>query len=282
MQSLGGVVSHGNKLRKTSGPTRRLLLYGLSALLYQALVIALVFLLTRYLAPSLHTIPALYPLFLGVFLFLGIIHAWLEGHYLPHLNQGGIAGRLLYCVALILIGVVLLAAGTYFIYGSTRLPLVFAGTTILFPLPLLWREGFRRWQAIPEPSFKPWWFPINRPAPDIDLVDLSTIQVIRFEFLRQPVDNVRADSRAKAPVHMALGDLFHVFLTDYNERFSGSSIRLFDEQKQPFGWIFYVRPRYWWQGRRYLDPTFNFDQNRIKDSDRVVANRVGSNQPVTA
>ena len=282
MQSIGGVINQGKKLRKASDHTKRLLLYGLSALLYQALVIALVFLLTRAFAPSFHTIPALYPIFLVVFFLLGLIHAWLESHYLPQLSQGGIGGRLLYGLALVLVGILLLAAGTHYIAGPTRWPFVFAGTTSLFLVPLLWREAFRRWRAVPQPAFKPWWLPVNRPPLDIDMVDLSAVQVIRFEFRREPGDPVRADSRAKAPTHMTLGDLFHVFLTDYNERFQGSPIRLFDEQQQPFGWIFYVRPRRWWQTRRYLDPTFNFDQNRINDSDRVVAHRVDKEQPVSA
>ncbi|WP_128548702.1 TssN family type VI secretion system protein [Larkinella soli] len=276
MQALGGIAGQGSKLRKAPRHFRRLGVYVLCCLLYQALVIAMVFLVARFLVPGLYTVPALYLAFLLVFLFLGGVHAWLEDQYLPQIHQGGLGFRLLFCLVLMTTGALLLAVGTRLLFGPTRLSVVFAATTLLMPVPLLAREAYRRWLAIPEPLFRPWWLPVDRPAPDIDLVDLSTIQVIRFEFRREPTDPTRADSRAKAPVYMSLGDLFHVFLTDYNERFSAQPIRLFDRDQKSFGWVFFIRPRFWWQSRRYLDPSLNFNQNRIRDSDRVVAHRVGN------
>ena len=261
------------KSRSAPGLPKQVLIYSLVGIGYQAIVITVVFLVTRNAFPWGYSFSVLYPVFTIVFLLLGFLHAWLERNYLPELVRAGFGGRILLVIGFVITGLGLLLVETHFLFRVTRHIALFSGTSVLFPVPLLWTEAYERWLNIPPPQHKPWPLP-EHPAPEIDMLDLSVIQVVKFEFLREPDDPYRADSRVKAPVYLAVGELFHVFLKDYNSRFTGTPIVLQDDQQRPFDWVFYVWPRSWWQSRRYIDPFQNFAENRLKDGDRLVAERV--------
>ncbi|GAB2790078.1 hypothetical protein GCM10027275_38680 [Rhabdobacter roseus] len=175
------------------------------------------------------------------------------------------------------LAILLLAMGfTLILYQQTgflasRWPFV---TSLLpFIIPFLIVQAYRYYELIPSATYQKWYYPLAGDMPDLDLLDLSKILVIQFEFLKKPDDTNITNFKAKAPVAMTLGDLFLVFINDYNERTPASPIQYTDDGGQPFGWVFSKKTA-WWQRRIFLDPTLNFIQNQVDDNDTIIAMRV--------
>ncbi|GAB4021336.1 hypothetical protein EXU85_19530 [Spirosoma sp. KCTC 42546] len=201
---------------------------------------------------------------------IGILHLWLSPRFVPALFASfgwGFLGTLF----VLLLGIVF----TLIIYQQTgyladRWP--FVTSLIPFLIPFLVVQAYRYYREIPPANYRKWYYPINGDMPDVDLLDLSKILVIQFEFLKTPNDPNFTNFKAKAPVAMNLGDLFLVFINDYNERTPASPIHYADPSGRPFGWVF-TKKSAWWQRPVYLDPALDFNQNSLADNATIVAMR---------
>ncbi|GAB3318780.1 hypothetical protein GCM10027299_10690 [Larkinella ripae] len=174
------------------------------------------------------------------------------------------------------LGILLLGVGValviYLQTGDLASRWTFATSLLPFVIPFLVGQSYRSYQRIPPADYRKWYYPLNGDMPDLDLLDLSKILVIQFEFLKKPGDANSTNFKAKAPVAMTLGDLFLVFINDYNERTPASPIQYADEAGKPYGWVF-AKKTAWWQRRRYLDPVLTFVQNEVADNDTILAMR---------
>ena len=201
---------------------------------------------------------------------IGVAHVWLSPRFAPaqFATFGwGILGTLV---------ILLLGMGfTLIIYQQTGfLPNRWPFVTSLLPfvIPFLVVQAYRYYLQIPPANYRKWYYPINGDMPDLDLLDLSKILVVQFEFFKTPVDTNFTNFKAKAPVAMTLGDLFLVFINDYNERTPNSPIQYTDPSGRPFGWVFTKRAA-WWQRPVYLDPSLDFTQNQLVDNATIIAMR---------
>jgi hypothetical protein len=149
---------------------------------------------------------------------------------------------------------------------------IYASAFLLFPLPFVLYIAFEYYWAIPARSYKIWYYPLEKEMPDMDMLDLSKIIIVNFEFTRTVGERALTQFKAKAPAKMLFADLFFVFLNDYNERHSNSTIQITDERGRPYGWLFFSRGK-WWQRRRYFDPEADFEQNRIREGEKITALR---------
>jgi hypothetical protein len=61
----------------------------------------------------------------------------------------------------------------------------------------------------------------------MDLLDLSRVLVIQFEFTKKANESDFTNFRAKAPNAMLFGELFFIFLNDYNDRNPASPLNIF-------------------------------------------------------
>jgi hypothetical protein len=202
---------------------------------------------------------------------LGVVHLWLSSRFAPSVfatfGQGIVATLLILLLAMIF-ALVLYQQTDYL---ATRWPFV---TSLLpFVIPFIVSQAYRYYLQIPPADYRKWYYPINGDMPDLDLLDLSKILVIQFEFHKTPDDANFTNFKAKAPVAMTLGDLFLVFINDYNERTPASPINYTDAAGRPFGWVF-TKKSTWWQRQVYLDPSLDFNQNRLIDNDTIIARRV--------
>jgi hypothetical protein len=202
---------------------------------------------------------------------LGGLHLWLSQRLAPAvfvpLGRGGVATA----------GILLLAIGLALVfywqtgYLAERWPFV---TSLLpFLIPFFVGQAYQYYLEIPPADYRKWYYPVNGTMPDLDVLDLSKILVIQFEFLKTPADANFTNFKAKAPVSMSLGDLFLIFINDYNERTPASPIQYMSETGQPFGWVF-TKKATWWQRRVYLNPDLDFSQNQLIDNDTIIARRV--------
>jgi hypothetical protein len=210
-----------------------------------------------------------YYLAAALVLGLGILHVALMDKYLMGQEAGSFWWGLLATFLLLLAG----ALGAAVVYHFTRLKYPFLSFVIPFIIPFICRETFRYFKRIPDPMYKPWYYPINEEMPDLDMIDLSQIEVVQFVFAKKPQDPTDTNFTSKAPLNMNLGQLFFIFINDYNEKNSQNTIVYLDQGKLPQGWLFY-RKRKWFSKRRYFDPELSFRNNYIQPNEFIYAFRV--------
>ena len=73
---------------------------------------------------------------------------------------------------------------------------------------------------------------------------------------------------------MPFGELFMIFMNDYNDRNTDSPIQYTNQESKPYGWVFYKKEP-WYKPNRYMDADLNFRQNNIVDNDIIYARRAG-------
>ncbi len=157
--------------------------------------------------------------------------------------------------------------------------------SFVFPLPFLAMKLFDFAMEVPMQIYKRWFYPVEDEMPDADDIDMSKPVVIAFQFQKRMRDSSYTNFRAKAPVRLNFGQLFFFFINDYNERHPESIIEYLDMQRNPSGWVFYVKNP-WWKPNRFIDPFVTVGENEIKENDIIICTRVYeqnvSNEQATA
>lgn len=202
---------------------------------------------------------------------VGCLHLWLSNRFAPGLFSTFGQGALV--TLLILLTAMSVALVGYWQTGYLLDRWPFLTSLLPFFIPYLVGQAYHYYRQIPPASYRQWYYPINGDMPDVDLLDLSKILVIQFEFFKTPADTNYTNFKAKAPVAMSLGNLFLIFINDYNERTPVSPIQYVNATGQPFGWVF-TKKAAWWQRQTYLDPNMDFTQNRLADNNTIIARRV--------
>jgi hypothetical protein len=215
-------------------------------------------------------------LYLGVqlaFVLTGIIHALLLYKFYPNLSPEQTGKSLLVTLLITVLGAGAIVATFHFWKGSASMGINLAGSTLLFMLPFCIMAALYLFMAIPPRIYKLWKYPVEHEMPDLDMLDLSKIIVVEFVFSKYKGDPKYSSFKAKAPLQMPFGELFFLFINDYNEKHADGTIQVLDENQTPHNWIFYKKPK-WWQRRHFCDPEKNFQQNNIKDNNVVIAVRL--------
>jgi hypothetical protein len=199
----------------------------------------------------------------------GILHAWLL-HKLVMPVQPDEFWRGFLFTMLLMLGGTLTAAFLYY-----YLKLDFKFLTYIFPflLPYVIWQVYQFYVAIPSSVFKVWYYPLNEPAPDLDMIDLSKIEVIQFLFTKNPTETTLTNFTSKAPLNMSLGQLFFIFINDYNDKNPHNPIVFLRSADEPFGWQFFRKSR-WLVRRLYFDADLSFLQNAIQPGERIFAVRM--------
>ena len=149
-----------------------------------------------------------------------------------------------------------------------------AGSAIaFFIIPLFVYKTFTKAIAISPKIFVQWFYPVNREVQDPDDDKLKNMLVISFEFQKKLNDEHFTNFRAKAPRDMEFGQLFYYFINDYSERHPNSKIEIADKNMDPYGWIFYKKPRWYTINTVYISSEKTFYANRIKENDIIVCRR---------
>ena len=174
---------------------------------------------------------------------------------------------------LLLTLIITLAGITSFAFAMTKLrpelsPVALSWSLTFFILPFLLHKALYLWKDIPPPIFSTWQYPVGKPVPE--LVFQQTIPV-QFDFSKSPQQDEKTVFTVVAPSGTLFGDLFHLFVIDYNQQFADTPIQ---EVGPPYEWIFYINPQRWWQKRKLINPELNVAQNNIQANEIVSAVRV--------
>ena len=79
----------------------------------------------------------------------------------------------------------------------------------------------------------------------------------------------------KAPLNsINFGDLLYMYLYEYNDRNRESPIEYMDSAQNRYEWLFYVKPKHWWNSKKMIDPSLTVRENKIKENVVIVPYRV--------
>ena len=234
-------------------------------------IAALLLMLTGSLGLADADFGSSYALIMFGFLVVGCLHVWALHRWLPQ-KTGSLVKEFGFTLLVALVATGLLAALYRFVAEDMPKALGVATALVAFVFPIVVAGVYVAFLRIPPKEYKQWYYPLGQSLPDMDLLDLSRVLVIQFEFTKQADETAFTNFRAKAPVAMLLGELFFIFLNDYNDRNPDNPIAYLDAARQPYGWTFYKKNN-WYQRRRYLDPDLTFQANKIVDNETIVAVR---------
>ena len=201
-------------------------------------------------------------------LITGIGHVYLMYRFVP-VSPGNFWDGFLVTVLIMFIG----AGATAVLYYFLRLDYGFL--TYIFPLiiPYLCWQAYRVFFQIPARVYKAWYYPLNEEMPDLDMIDLSQIEVVQFVFSKKIQDPAQTSFTSKAPLNMTLGQLFFIFINDYNDKNAQQYIEYLKSPQQPFGWLFYRKTK-WFNRKQFFDADLSFRNNSIQPNELIYADRV--------
>jgi len=154
--------------------------------------------------------------------------------------------------------------------------LLFTTSFIFFLIPFLVVKCFDFMLNIPDEVYPMWYFPAGEVDLEIpeDVMDDESIIVVEFQMAQSVDENSEmVKSRSKLPLKLEFGRFFPIFLDQFNDRNPGSQIAFLDADKQPYGWNFYIKPK-WYQTANYINPELTIRENGVKENDIIVAERV--------
>ncbi len=149
-----------------------------------------------------------------------------------------------------------------------------ASSVSFFIIAFFVYNSFLRAVNIPIKIYNKWFYPVHEEVDDPDETKMKNMLVISFEFQKKKTDKHFTNFRAKAPSDMEFGQLFYYFINDYNERHPSGKIEYLNEQRAPYGWMFYRKPKWYSIGTKYIDTDLTFFTNHIRENDIIVCARV--------
>jgi hypothetical protein len=215
----------------------------------------------------------------GIFLLFGIIHVlFIHKKYFSsnkHNESKMFMGELIFALSIIFFTIVIFSSLQYFLKDPNFLFYPMLTSTLAFFIPVTVLHAFEAAYRIPDPVFSTWEYPLNDPIDLPDEKPNEKLLVIAFEIAKKPTDDIPINFRAKGPDNMKLGDLYYHFLNDYNELHSETPISYTVNDYESQRWWFRVKPG-WFQANRILDPELSIRENKIKENNIIVCERIPS------
>ncbi len=207
-------------------------------------------------------------------MFMGMIHVWQMGRRFGWKNRYSFIEKLEMTLLVLLVTFILTAIVVYF---SPLKPffLLMPTALFIFIFPMLLVSVFDFAMAIPPEEFKKWSYPIKVEIPDMDKIDFANSYVLTFEVYKKDNERLPTFMKFKAPVStISFGDLFFMYLYEYNEANRESPIEYMDAAQKRYEWLFYEKPKHWWNEKRMVDPSLTIRENKIKENGIIIPYRV--------
>ena len=241
-----------------------------NAILFYTLILVVLLSLVSLLQWTSHLMADSYYYFSQILSFaLGIAHVFFMYRFVSRIHPDDFWKGFGFTFLIM----VLAAVAGCLAYYELRLDYRFLTYLLPFILPFLCWQAFRFFFRIPSPLYKSWYYPLNQEMPDLDMIDLSQIEVVQFVFSKNPQEGSQTNFTSKAPLNMTLGQLFFVFINDYNDKNTQQPISYLQSAQQPFGWLFF-RKKKWFGARHFFDANLSFRENGIQPNELIYAVRV--------
>lgn len=213
-------------------------------------------------------------------LILGIFHVWSMGRKFDWRYEGAFIPRISLTIIILFFSMLLFGLGTWLSkFGWNKINsefyLYYPTAYLLFTVWVLMVSTFDFMMIIPDEEYKKWYYPERAEEPDEDKVDFSNSYVLTFEILKKYNERMPAYMKFKAPLNnITFGDLFYMYMYAYNDSNRDSQIEYKDSNQKPYGWLFYVKPKHWWESKLMIDPSLTVRENKIKENRIIVPYRV--------
>jgi Type VI secretion system, TssN len=209
-----------------------------------------------------------------IFLALGFLHLRDQKRYLKWAGQpDSFWFELIFAFAITAFGYLTFSL-IFRLVNREGYEFLLATSTFFFMAAFLIQKTFNLAISIPPKVYRTWSYPVLESVADPDETRLKHMMVISFEFQKKATDKYFTNFRAKAPVDMFFGELFYFFINDYNERHPGERIQFVNDKNQPYGWIFYKKPKWHTVFTKYINTDLSFFINSIRENDVIVCVRV--------
>ncbi len=209
----------------------------------------------------------------GMFL-LGSLHAWFI--YLLHewSDRKGFWPEAFFTGYVGCLGALLFIL-VYYFTNKSGFGMTFGLTLLSFPLPFLFLKSYDQFMAFPQRAYKGWKYPNRRPS--VLASQLQDPMLIHLIISEENANNAFPRKvLVKVSPDFVFGSFFHAWVHERNHQSGLGTILYLNRgpQDEPISWIFYIKPRYWWQFRRYIHPGETFQKNGIRQTDTIVALRI--------
>jgi hypothetical protein len=210
----------------------------------------------------------------AAFFLIGLLHIYCMHRFLKW-SQGekSFWMELLFTIVVAAFGFMIFVV-VYHALSKDGFHYAMASSVLFMPIAFLTYTTFLKAIDIPLKIYARWFYPVHEEVADPDEAKLKNILVISFEFQKKMNDPHFTNFRAKAPADMEFGQLFYYFINDYNERHPNGKIEYVNGKGDPYGWIFYRKPRWYHFRTRYMDTDKTFFINHVRENDIIVCKRV--------
>lgn len=246
-----GMINDAN----VSAETKRKVYYGIISFLIFTLSGAL-----GYFVNGNST--GLYLFYILLFSGLGILHLFLIKWLNLFGNDNTFASRVLYSIVIVLLSMIGFFISFYFLSHKSGFSFYFTISLWYLMVPMAVVRCFDLALAVPAKIYKEWYYPAKPIIADMDKFDLSNFAIITYVFSKKEGDTEKSNFQTKAPYDIKLGDLFYFFINEWNRKYPQGNIQYTDEQANTFGWLFYVKDK-WYQPKKFLDPDKTVRENNI-------------------
>ncbi len=215
--------------------------------------------------PTLYVICAAYNLLMG----------WAYVAYYPNMLIN--PGQHQWWVQLLILLLTVLIGAALFTIIFHFLSDIDYGWMVGFPIsfvfiPLFFSYTFDALLSIPMEIYKVWHYNEELETHWFD-DQYSGMLVFKVELYKNQDDLNLTQVKAKAPYTIIFKDWFQRFLDDFNKKYPQSPIECVSYGNEAFGWVFYVKPKFW-PVKRYIDFEKTVYENEIDDTSVIVAKRV--------
>ncbi len=180
--------------------------------------------------------------------------------------------EVMYTISVLNFMLIGLVAALYYFVGDKFLFFPMLCSLLFFLVPLLIYQAYLHLVAMPHPVYTYWAYPMLEPIALNDEEESSPVLVLGFK-LKKRVDEAESLFRTKAPVNMVLGDLLYHFINEFNEVQSETPIKYTNEHAIADKWYFRTARKSWRSGR-VLDPALSIRENRLKEDDIIICDRI--------
>ncbi|MDY8138340.1 TssN family type VI secretion system protein [Aquimarina sp. 2201CG5-10] len=207
-----------------------------------------------------------------IFLILGCIHVIALRKVFPDLSENfsDFWTEFLYTIVITCLGLItfIMVVGIY----KPEYQYIFTASALWFVIPFMVVKLYEFAISIPVSVYKKWFYPIDKKIKDPSDEELQNPLVISFEFNKGKNLDELSNFRLKAPEKMEFGKLFYFFINDYNDRHPEGEIKFLDDKNNPYGWIFYTKPK-WYKSQRHIDFTRTIEGNNIREDNIIICQR---------
>lgn len=206
-----------------------------------------------------------------IFVLFGILHIVALNKLLTWEEDIKASSEIIFTVILLALGVIFFLNAAA-LFGPNGFHFHYLATIILFVVPIFFSGMWNVLVTFPVPIYQKWYYPISRNISLPDNDELRNLRIVSLEF-NKTLSSPKSVFKAKAPENMNFGKFFYHFINDYNYRTPEAPITYKDENNQPWGWSFYVKPNIF-STTRNIHPEHTILANRIRENTTIICQRV--------